>query len=170
MAQISNIGIVFSPATATVDVMLETKLDALIQPNTSMFIPRTDDELLENCFWNGILGAEPGHPILARAIENAIRVVLLGTNDDDDANEGRNPSVERYILESSGTARDETEIWKLRAVAAPPEDYVFGGCALGVAANQVLKRRTPVEDFAVGMQPKAMKGGDLLILLVRLVR
>jgi hypothetical protein len=136
--------------------MLETNLDALIEPDTSFLVPRDAGLLLNNCLWNGFMGSEPGHPVLARMIEHVLRNVLEGNADGS--------TVERYILHGT-PFRDSTEIWKLRAVASP-DQYVYGGCALGVAVNQVLSKGSPVDDFDLGKQSMP-DGGNLLILMVR---
>ena len=142
--------------------MLDVKLDALIEPSMSFIAPQSEDELLSHCLSDLFLAAEPGHPIMARAIENVLRFLLLGTDDrfDEDSS-----TVERFVLESSGKAIYETEIWKLRALRNQ-DDYIYSGCALGVAVNQVLGRETPVSDFEVGKLRNIANGGDLLILLV----
>jgi len=98
---------------------MDIKLDALIEPNTSFIAPRSDDDLLYNCLTNIFIAAEPGHPILARAIENVLRLLFLGS----EAHESE--SVERFVLESSGnSAIYMTEVWKLRAVESQ-EVYVY---------------------------------------------
>lgn len=100
---------------------MDVKLDALIEPNMSFIAPRSDDDILKNCLSNIFVAAEPGHPILARAIENVMRLLLLGSEAHQDK---ESESVERFILESSGKAIDETEVWKLRAVQTQ-ENYVY---------------------------------------------
>jgi hypothetical protein len=131
-------------------LILETSLDTLIEPNTS-FIAARMDGLTHNCLSNAFFGGEPGHPILARAIENALRSIYMGVID------------ERFVL--AHTRSPETvEVWKLRAVG-DVEEYAFGGCALGVAVNQVLESQSSVQDLELGRQPFA--GGLVNILLVR---
>ena len=139
-----------------VDLMLETNLDALIELSTS-FLAARKLGLLENCLWNGFVAAEPGHPILARAIENVLRSILLGVSDSS--------SLQRLVLSKSRFPY-ETEIWKLRAVD-DPYDYIFGHCGLGVALNQALQYESPVRDLELGLHRSALAGSDLLILLVR---
>jgi hypothetical protein len=141
----------------TVDVMLETNLDALIEPGTSFLAPRDHDKLLENCLWNGFMAAEPGHSILARAIEHVLRTVLTGGSE-----------AERFILAMS--SRETTEIWKLRATSPNRHRYLYSGCALGVAMNQVLRKDSPVQDLDLGKQSMPGGGGDLLILMVSALR
>lgn len=131
--------------------MLETNLDALIESGTSFVAPRDDDKLLKNCLWNGFMAAEPGHAILARAIEHVLRIVMT---------DSREP--ERFILAMS--SRETIEIWKLRATV--PERYMYSGCFVGVAMNQVLQKGSLVQDLDLGKHSMANGGGDVLILMV----
>lgn len=61
-----KISLVSSP----VDVLLEINLDFLILPDLGLVVVRDDPAL--DCLWDGFFAAEPGHPILARAIENFV--------------------------------------------------------------------------------------------------
>lgn len=152
---------------AAVDLMLETNLDALIEPGTSFVAARGKDPLLPNCLWSGFVAAEPGHPVLAAAIAYALRAALTGSAD------GSTP--ERLVLQHAahcsgggiGAAAETLPLWKLRATEQA-DQYAYGGCALGVAVNSVWHSKSPLADFDVlGKHPSVSTGGgDLLILLV----
>lgn len=156
---------------ANVDIMLETNLDALIEPTTSFMVPRDPGLLSHNCLWNGLLAAEPGHPLLAKTIERVIRIVLTGSQDDEGG-----ATHERFLLHddssrsTGGPKHESVDIWKLRTGEAIADQYIYSGCALGVAVNNLLAAdNSPVKDFDVlGKQPLGISdGGDLRILMVR---
>ena len=64
---------------ADVDVKLDVNLDNFVTPNLGFFVPR---DLVAGhgngnyCLWNGLVGAAPGHPILASAVERILNLVL----------------------------------------------------------------------------------------------
>jgi mannosyltransferase OCH1-like enzyme len=69
---------------ADIDTQLEADLDNFITTDLSFFVPRdVPHDFWPNsnfCLWNGLLGSAPGHPILAKAIEDIITAIL---NRDD---------------------------------------------------------------------------------------
>jgi hypothetical protein len=151
----------------TVNVMLETNLDAIImEPNITFFAARhfsTHEAPMKNCLWNGLVGAERGHPILARAIENVVRIV--GTSADD---ENFDSATERYVaaLSSSRSQHEHNrlELWKMR-LPVTKKAYVVGGCALGLAFNQALQEMSPLQDIRLGRTDMGKYGLSLILLV-----
>lgn len=137
--------------------MPETNLDAVIDSQTALVVSECT-QTLDTCLSRHFIAAEPGDPVIGRAIENILRAMILGSHNS-------NGGIERYIVASSPYPHS-TELWKLRALENP-EEFVFGGCALGVALNQVLQNDSPVEAMRVGRQKGIDNGGDILVLLVR---
>lgn len=107
--------------------MLETNLDVIIKSPTTFVAARSSGPL-DNCLWVGFLAAAPGHPVIARSIENSIRSLLLGTHTNRVA-------LERDLMGKSANAAHVVDLWKLRS---PDADYVFKDCSLGLAYNQIL--------------------------------
>jgi hypothetical protein len=123
--------------TLPVDLILETKLETLLAPNLSFFAAR-DDSRFDHCLWNGLIGAQAGHPFIGQAIESFMEKVLNRLGLDD---------VERGICHTVG--RDAAS-WKLRMY---PEESLFGSCALGMAVNQALGHENVLESFPLGFLP-----------------
>jgi hypothetical protein len=153
---------------ADVYVMLETLLDNFITPSMSFFVPRdlVVDYANENfCFWNGLIGAAPGHPFLVRAVERLVNLILNRADLYD---------MEREICKSDGPR--VVEVWKSRAM---PEVPMSGPCALGVAVNEALGGKNSLAMYSPGWLPPiatesrfgraiAADAGDALVLMVRL--
>lgn len=109
-----------------IDVQLDVDLDMFITNDLSFFVPR--DVPLDYwpnsnyCLWNGLLGAAPGHPIVAKAIEDVVTTIL---NRDD-----------YYDVEGSLCSRNlDMHLWKLRTL---PILILTGPCALGISVNAAL--------------------------------
>ena len=146
---------------ADADVHLETNLNTFLTPNLSFFVPReTIRDLAGNdfCLWNGFLGAAPGHPIIAKAIEHMLQLIAARADYFD---------VERKICSSSGNS---ASVWKLRSL---PTLLLSGPCALGMAVNDALGKTDLLANFEPGwlspLPGTAMSEseiGDSLILLV----
>lgn len=116
------------------DVQLDADLDNFVTKDLSFFVPR--DVPLDYwpnsnyCLWNGLLGAAPGNPIIAKAIEDVLTTVLN--------------RADYYDVEGSLCARDRgTSIWKLRTL---PILILTGPCALGMSVHAALGS----EDLLVG--------------------
>ena len=141
---------------ADMDVLLDVSLDSFITPTMSFFVPRDAVAAYANgeyCLWNGVIGAAPGHPIVIRAVERLVNLILNRADLLD---------LEKEVAEKSGI---NTETWKVRAIQ---ELLLSGPCALGIAANEVLGR-DPVARFDVGWlnenKSKNQDMGDVLILM-----
>jgi hypothetical protein len=141
--------------------MLETKLETLLAPNLSFFAAR-DDSRFDHCLWNGLIGAQAGHPFIGQAIESFMETVLHRLGLDD---------VERGVCRTMG--RDAAS-WKLRTY---PEGSLFGSCALGMAVHQALGHQNVLESFPLGLLPdhpihvgtpareNATMGGNIILLV-----
>jgi hypothetical protein len=117
--------------------MLETKLETLVTPNLLFFAAR-DDSRFDHCLWNGLIGAQAGHPFIGQAIESFMETVLNRLGLDD---------VERGVCRTTGR---DAALWKLRTY---PGESVFGSCALGVAVHQALGHENVLESFPLGVLP-----------------
>jgi hypothetical protein len=145
---------------ADFDVLLETNLDFFLTPEMSFFVPReTIRDLSGNdyCLWNGLIGAAPGHPIIAKAVERLLETTIKRADYLD---------VEQYACRKDGR---KAQLWKLRSL---PTLILSGPCALGMAANEVLGREI-MSNFTPGWFLPTQKGsqenlalGDVLILMV----
>jgi hypothetical protein len=109
-------------------------------------------------FLSFIVGAAPGHPIVARAVEDLVNRIQ---NRED-----------YYDIEGNLCSRNiRTDIWKLRSF---PILVITGPCALGISINGALGRKNLVDGIGLGWLPR-MNGldagsddrdwGDSLILL-----
>jgi hypothetical protein len=117
--------------------MLETNLENLVAPNLSFFAAR-DDSTFDHCLWNGLIGAQAGHPFIGQAIESFMETVLNRPGLDD---------VERGICRTMGRGAAS---WKLRKY---PKESMFGSCALGMAVHQALGHDNVLESFPLGLLP-----------------
>jgi hypothetical protein len=126
---------------ADIDVQLDVNLDSFLTNNLSFFVPR--DVAIDHwpranyCLWNGLLGAAPGHPIIARAAEDLMNRILNRQDYYD---------VEGSVCRQNPAA----EIWKLRSF---PILLVTGPCALGISVNGALGRDNLVQGFDLGWLP-----------------
>ena len=109
---------------ADVDVLLESNLDAIVEPDIGFMVPldvpgRKEEH--QYCVWNGLMAAAPGHPFLVKVLEMVVNNVRNRfTNLDMDNLFCPNPvlSVQHFY------------------------DYLHftGPCILGAAMNTVLGR------------------------------
>jgi hypothetical protein len=132
--------------------MLETDLDIIIKGPTT-FVAARYSGTLDNCLWVGLIAASPGHPVIARSIENIIHSLLLGTHADRVA-------LERDLM---GNCENPyvADLWKFRS---PSADNVFKDCSLGIAYNQILGKTSKSPTSHIGFT--AEKGGTSRILLI----
>jgi len=113
---------------ADVDVQLDTNLDTFITTDLSLFVPRdVSIDYWPNsnyCLLNGLIGAAPGHPMIARAVQDLVN---------------RIQQREDYLDIESALCRwdPSTAIWKLRTL---PILILTGPCALGMSFNMALGR------------------------------
>jgi hypothetical protein len=118
---------------ADVDIMLEASLDQAIPENVGFVVPVDEPGMEANrrmCVWNGLIGAAPGHPILAQAIETVVNQVRNRfTSVDVDATFC--PEPELSVLHSFDIL------------------FTAGPCLLGASINKVLGRSLQ-EPFVAG--------------------
>ena len=134
---------------ADIDVKLDADLDTFITKDLSFFVPR--DVPLDYwpdsnyCAWNGLLGAAPGHPIIAKAIEDVITTILN--------------RVDYLDMEGALCSNDpRTEIWKLRTL---PILILTGPCALGMSVNAALGNANLLQGHRLGwLQQQATDSKD----------
>ena len=140
--------------------MLETTLDSFLTPSLSFFVPReTIQDLLgeDYCLWNGLIGAAPGHPFIAKAVERIMRAVSSRADYFD------------FEVETCRAVGPSAAVWKLRSL---PTLIVSGPCALGMAVNEALGKKDFMSKFDPGwLLPSNEQSldelgiGDVLILL-----
>lgn len=120
------------------DILLDMNLDSFIAPSISFFVPRdiVGDYASENfCLWNGMMGAVPGHPFMARAAELLLTNILNRVDYYD---------MEREMCQSLGT---NGEVWKMRALTILS---LSGPCLLGSAVNKALGRSNYLSKYDPG--------------------
>jgi hypothetical protein len=123
---------------ADIDLQLDANLDQFITKDMSFFVPR--DVPLDYwpdsnyCLWNGLLGASPGHPIVAKAVETLMNRILNRQDYYD---------IEAEMCQHSLTS----QVWKLRVI---PILLLTGPCALGIAVNGALGLTNQVQGIALG--------------------
>mmetsp|Transcript_29528 Transcript_29528/g.68312 ORF Transcript_29528/g.68312 Transcript_29528/m.68312 type:complete len:204 (+) Transcript_29528:799-1410(+) len=111
------------------------------------------------CLWNGLVGAAPGHPFLARIVE---RVVTLVSNRADAFD------IEMEMCHSVGVSADA---WKLRL---SPISLLSGPCALGVGVNDGLSNNNRMSHFDLGwlstseVESSGLKSDDHDALLLKI--
>jgi Glycosyltransferase sugar-binding region containing DXD motif len=57
---------------ADVDILLESSLDVVIEPDIGFMVPMDEPE---GCVWQGFIAAAPGHPFLSHAIQTVVNQV-----------------------------------------------------------------------------------------------
>jgi Glycosyltransferase sugar-binding region containing DXD motif len=123
---------------ADIDVQLETDLDRFITTNLSLVVPR--DVPLDYwpssnyCLWNGLLGSAPGHPIIAKALEDIVTTI-----------ENRH---DYYDVEGRLCSKHPVAVWKLRTL---PILILTGPCALGMSMNAALGNSDVLAGFELGL-------------------
>jgi hypothetical protein len=63
---------------ADMDILLESNLDEIIHPTVGFMVPQDSPGMTvghRHCLWNGLMAAAPGHPFLAKTIENVVNNV-----------------------------------------------------------------------------------------------
>lgn len=111
---------------ADVDVELTSDLDALLEEDDVAFIIPIDEPGRKagngSCLWNGMIGASPGHPFIAKALEMAVNQIRNRFTAVDMDNMLCGPSI----------SLDHSHQWDLL--------YLTGPCLIGAAINKVLGR------------------------------
>lgn len=108
---------------ADMDILLESNLDEVFHPTVGFMTPQDSPGMTighRHCLWNGLMGSAPGHPFLAKTVENVVNNVRNRfTSVDYDDMLCPNP-----VLAVSHTV-----------------DTLFtaGPCILGASINDVLK-------------------------------
>jgi len=108
---------------ADMDILLESNLDEIVHPSVGFMTPQdSPGETIghRHCLWNGLMAVAPGHPFLAKTVENVVNNVRNRfTSVDYDDMLCPNP-----VLSVSHTV-----------------DTLFtaGPCILGASLNDVLK-------------------------------
>ena len=115
----------------------------------SFFVPRdiVGDYAGESfCLWNGMMGAVPGHPFMARAAE-ALLTNIINRFDYYD--------MEREMCRNMGTTG---EVWKMRALTILS---LSGPCLLGNAVNKALGRSNLLSKYDHGwLMPESVSRKD----------
>jgi hypothetical protein len=111
-----------------IDIMMTSNLDDLIHNDTGFLAPLDKVPfMIENltlCLWNGFMAAAPGHPYLAKVIENIVNAVRNRYNFVDYVHMVACP------LRTTNTRELNKRI----------PLFVTGPCMLGLTVNQVLGR------------------------------
>jgi hypothetical protein len=124
--------LIYGGVYADVDILMVSKLDDLITNNTGFVVPldthqpfnRTlDGQSISICLWNGFMAASPGHPYLAKVIENVVNGIRNRYNEVDHAH-----------MASCPMQVGPTEMHRSATL------YATGPCMLGLTVNQVLGR------------------------------
>jgi hypothetical protein len=112
---------------ADIDITMTRKLDDVIDHDTGFLIP-LDKQPFSNenktlCLWNGFMAVSPGHPFMAKVVENVVNAVR-----------NRYTYVDYAKMVSCPFQSSESEM----------KQWVFlfatGPCMLGLTVNQVLGR------------------------------
>lgn len=118
---------------ADTDMLLESNLDEAVPGDVGFLVP-LDEPGLESdqrsCLWNGFMAAAPGHPVLARVIEMAVKQIRnRATSVDLEIDLCQSP--DHWVVHTWSTI------------------FLTGPCLLGSAMNQLLGHR-PQQSFAAG--------------------
>ena len=122
---------------ADMDVLLESSLDSVIEPDVGFMVPydtpgRNEHVGKGHCVWSTFLASAPGHPFLVKAIETAV-------------NQIRNRQT---ILDIDVSYCPAPE---LSVMHRDPDGFITGSCLLGSTINRVAGR----------VAQKQFEGGNL---------
>lgn len=118
---------------ADMDVLLESNLDAAVAPDVGFMTPVDEPGKLVDrrmCLWNGFIASAPGHPYLARAVENVVNNVR---------NRFTSVDVDHLLCPNP----------ELSVSHAFDTLFTAGPCILGLSVNSVLGRH-PQTQFEAG--------------------
>jgi hypothetical protein len=111
-----------------IDILMTSNLDDLIHNDTGFLVPLDKVPfMVENltlCLWNGFMAASPGHPYLAKAIENIVNAVRNRHNLVD------------YVHMVACPLRTKN----MKEMSKRIPLFATGPCMLGLTVNQVLGR------------------------------
>jgi hypothetical protein len=112
---------------ADIDILMASLLDDVIQDDTGFVVPLDKQPFMsENvtlCLWNGFMAVSPGHPFVAKVIENVVNAVRNRFNYLDYA---------QMVTCPFQASEDQMNKWALL--------FATGPCMLGLSVNQVLGR------------------------------
>jgi len=119
--------LIYGGVYADMDVLLESNLEASIPPDVGFMTPYdAPGEAFgtRHCLWNGLIAVAPGHPFMAKAIENVVNGIR-----------NRFTAVDTDNLLCDGSRTPELSI-------SHAYDTLFtaGPCILGMTVNGVLGR------------------------------
>jgi Glycosyltransferase sugar-binding region containing DXD motif len=148
--------LIYGGLYADIDVALTAPLDDWIPDDVGFVVPLDkpqgfvrdgNNQEVQLCLWNGFLAASPGHPYLAKVVENIVNAVRNRYNHVDYA----------HIVTCPSQLKDK-EILR----SAPL--FGTGPCMLGVTVNQVLGRheQSPLE-VGVFSLPSVVPGMTVLL-------
>lgn len=124
---------------ADMDVMLQSDIELLLEPHLTFFAPvDSPGEKIgrQPCLWNGLMGATRAHPIVVRALEQALTGIL-----------SRSTIVEIERDRLCPGVKDLTSLTRHYDTL-----FLSGPCNLGVAANEVIGTgREALSGFEVGL-------------------
>ena len=110
---------IYGGVYADFDVLCETDLDQVIDPEVAFTVPV---DLGERCLWNGFIGSAPGHPFIALAIMTVVNYVRNRYTSIDLMNSlCHKGKVDKYDTEHEDL-------------------YLSGPCLLGHVINKALGR------------------------------
>jgi hypothetical protein len=124
---------------ADIDILMTSKLDDVIQNDTGFMIP-LDKQPFSNenktlCLWNGFMAIAPGHPYMAKVIENVVNAVRNRFTYVDYA---------KMVTCPFQADANEMKTWVFL--------FATGPCMLGLTVNQVLGRHEQ-STFLLGELP-----------------
>ena len=124
---------------ADIDILMTSKLDDVIQDDTGFLIPLDKQPFSsENktlCLWNGFMAVSPGHPYMAKVVENVVNAVR-----------NRYTYVDYAKMVTCPYQANEREMNKWAFL------FATGPCMLGLTVNQVLGRHEQTT-FVLGELP-----------------
>jgi Glycosyltransferase sugar-binding region containing DXD motif len=120
--------LIYGGVYADIDILMASQLDDLIMNNTGFVVAldklRFSPSNGALCLWNGLLAASPGHPYLAKTIENIVNVVRNRYNQVDLA----------HMVSCPLRTTNDLEMTTYAVLLAT------GPCMLGLSVNQASGR------------------------------
>ncbi|GMH84230.1 hypothetical protein TrST_g689 [Triparma strigata] len=133
---------------ADMDVMLQSDIELLLEPHLTFFAPvDSPGEKIgrQPCLWNGLMGATRAHPIVVRALEQAVTGILSRSTIVDIERDRLCPGV-----------KDLTSLTRHYDTL-----FLSGPCNLGVAANEVIGTgREALSGFEAGLSELKLENSE----------